>query len=249
MNPFYTQFESPEILKTLEPEEIAFLIVRYLNSITGEKELLHIQDFDADQNRQYEFFTCKHVVMEGWCWLENHGLLIRAEGMNGNSGYRVLSRRGKSIKDKLHFREFQHSQHLRREMLHDRIRERVWEDFVRGNFDAAVMHSFKALEVYAREVARYDNSLHGQELFQKAFRLAKNSNPPGPLTDQTLEPSEQEGQRSLFVGAYMYYRNPAAHRNVDICSADRALEIILLANQLFHIVDAAKHRISIDADQ
>ena len=244
MDQFYAQFDSPDVLNSLEPEEVAFRILQFAKNERDNQGLVHIQNMDVNSQEQAEFQSCRNVIAEGWVWLENHGLLIPAGGSNGQSGFRVLSRRGEQIANDKDFREFQFSQSLQRDMLHELIRDRVWGDFIRGNFDAAVMHSFKTLEIYVRETAGYNNSAHGQALFQDAFRLAKNSNPAGPLTDQSLEASEQEGQRNLFVGAYSYFRNPNAHRNVDIGSADSALEIILLANQLFRIVDAAKARIA-----
>ena len=136
MNPFYAQFDSPAALQDLEPEEVAFLILRSIRDGEGNQRRLHIQNFTY-VGEQIEFAGCKEIIAEGWCWLENQGLLIPCEGMNGQSGFRFLSRWSKKIADEAAFREFQYYQTLCREIRHQQISERVRGDFVRGNFDAA----------------------------------------------------------------------------------------------------------------
>ena len=64
----------------------------------------------------------------------------------------------------------------------------------------------------------------------------------GPLTDLSLETAEREAVGHLFAGAYGYFRNPNAHHDVPLNSAIEALEIVLLANHLLRIVDAAVAR-------
>jgi Protein of unknown function (Hypoth_ymh) len=59
----------------------------------------------------------------------------------------------------------------------------------------------------------------------------------------STEENERRGRMFLFSGVYSSYRNPQAHRDINLEDPLEALEIIYLANHLLRIVDArAKER-------
>ncbi len=65
---------------------------------------------------------------------------------------------------------------------------------------------------------------------------AFNSN-SGPLTDMTEPEAERKALMFLVAGAMGRFKNPSGHRHVNFSSPKEAIEMILLANHLFKIVE------------
>lgn len=59
------------------------------------------------------------------------------EGMNGNNGYRLLSRRAYRMESEAEFASFETAGLLPREILDPRIADSVWRVFMPGEYDAA----------------------------------------------------------------------------------------------------------------
>jgi uncharacterized protein (TIGR02391 family) len=94
----------------------------------------------------------------------------------------------------------------------------------------------KAVEVRVRELAGLGDDAYGVEMMNKAF------GPTGALTDQATARGEQEGMRSLFVGAYAVLRNPSGHREVDYDDVGEAAEAVTTASLLMRILDRIERR-------
>ena len=74
---------------------------------------------------------------------------------------------------------------------------------------------------------------HGSDLVEFAFNPGH-----GVLSRLSDVKAEQAGARDLFKGAYLFYRNPIAHRNVSH-RPDETLRIVSLVNELLHVLDRA----------
>ena len=180
---------------------------------------------------------------EAWSWLEAQIFLVPEPGANGNNGFRFLSRRAELIEREQDFYQYIIACKLPKEILHDRIRQRIWSCFVRGEYDSAVFQAMKAVEVYVREAAGFDRAQRGADMMRRVFNEDN-----GPLTNFSLETAEKQSVAHLFAGSYGYFRNPNAHHDVPLDSPEEALEIVLLANHLLRIVDVSVKRNAEEGD-
>ncbi len=124
---------------------------------------------------------------------------------------------------------------LNRSLLHPAIAEEVWLSFIRGRFAAAVFEPMPAVEIAVREAAGFPEGEQGILMIRKAFH--KDT---GPLRDPGQEEAEREALMRLFAGAVGSYWNPHSHRGVAMEDAGEAIETVMLARHLLHIVDARK---------
>jgi uncharacterized protein (TIGR02391 family) len=172
------------------------------------------------------------AVTEAWNWLEVHGLLIPAPGINGSNGWRVLSRKAEALTSSSDVKQFAKSRHLRREILNPRIADKVWSAFIRAEYDVAVFQAMKAVEVAVREASGLGADELGVNLMRRAFDVDN-----GPLTDMNAEKGERQARSDLFAGAIGSYKNSHSHRDVDLDNPDEAHELVMLANHLLRTVD------------
>lgn len=225
-------------------EQIAFAI---LSGLVKDHRADIKQRFARDQQGQPINFHLQNVsctgygaagyevglaVGEAWTWLERELLLIPAPGINGGSGWRVLSRRGQTFLDTGNVGAIRASKQIDRESLHPSLRDDALDNFWRGSYDVAVFCAYRAVEVAVRIAGAFPQTRIGTQLMRDAF------NPTGgPLRDTALPPAEQEAMMMLFSGAIGLFKNPNSHRYVHV-TPESAAALLVLASHLLQLVDA-----------
>jgi hypothetical protein len=101
--------------------------------------------------------------------------------------------------------------------------------------DDALLVGYRRLEDIVRARTQLDE--HGGKLFSQAF-LGEGAR----LYWKDLEDRAQQGRGSLFTSTYLAYRNPRAHRELNV-NAYGALAEFLLLNQLYHLERDAQERL------
>jgi uncharacterized protein (TIGR02391 family) len=231
-----------DLLLSLETEELATHVLIFARQKHHEREPLHLADFqnslfisNPGGHKYHNRTEVSLAIAEAWVWLEVHGFLVPAEGLNGTNGFKTLSRRASKLGNEIDLKSFTKARRLDKGALNPRIAQTVWSAFMRGEFDVAAFHAMKAVEVAVREAAGFSGGESGTGLMRKAFNVEN-----GRLTDMQAEKGERQALSDLFAGAIGSFKNALSHRDVNIDDPDEALEIVMLANHLLRIVDRRK---------
>ena len=231
----YSIIPDPEAVLGLEPEELAGVVLEYLNSL-GEMGKGSLNRYNFSLPHTYQQYPSQYheriseALMEAWVWLEREGLIAPQPGSQGE--WVFVTRRGKKIGNANGLAAYHNSMLLPKRQLHPVIAQKCWATFLRGEYDTTVFQAFKELEVAIRESGGFKPEDYGVDLVRKAFHPTT-----GPLTDLAAPSSERESLGHLFAGAIGCYKNPHSHRKVEI-GAEEAVEMIVLASHLLKIVDS-----------
>lgn len=220
-----------ESVLQLEPEELAPYLLEYLAANKSRLHPTNMFGSSLGDGVTYHYKNDTRVEQafrEAWSWLARDGLLVEK-----NDGWFFISRRGERLKGRQDFSAYQRSNVLPKGSLHPVIAERVWSNFIRGEYDTAVFQAFKEVEVAVRSAGRFDATDVGTGLMGKAFKVHV-----GPLTDQSLPDAEQLAMVNLFSGSVGLFKNPSSHRHVDLSEPAEAAEMISFASLLMRIIDA-----------
>jgi len=177
----------------------------------------------------------ERATAEAWQWVEQNGLIMPAEGMNGTNGWKTLTRNGEKIaKKEVDISHYQALTSFPKSLLHPAIAAKVYDAIIRNDLDEAVGFAFRKVEEAVRAAGKYGHGPDdvGTKLMRKAFDKDK-----GPLTDATEPDAEREALAHLFAGAIGRYKNPHSHRTVGLTDVKRAQRLVVMASELLFEVD------------
>jgi uncharacterized protein (TIGR02391 family) len=238
MKTLYAQIPDADVLLALPPEQLGKVLLRLAPGYV-QNGMFHPQAFTQPPHGNspwYPPFKRDEVdlaIREAWLWLQLNLLVVPAAGMNGSNGWFTLGRRARQLETDASFDAFTSALKFPRELVHSRIRDKVWLRFAEGDLAGAVLHAFHQVEVRVREAAQLADTDIGVNLMRKAFNEID-----GPLADQGAPASERKALAELFAAAIGSYKNPHSHRDVDIRNPLEAQEMVILASHLLGIVDA-----------
>jgi uncharacterized protein (TIGR02391 family) len=210
----------------LEPEELGAYLLESLS--TGNSQDLHLSKSTSRIREHYKDDAVNDAVLEAWAWLVREGLLISAK-----DDLYLISRRGRRLKGRQDVQAYRRSNALPKKTLHPAIADRVWPNFMRGEYDTAVFQAFKEVEVAVRAAGRFQATDVGTDLMGKAFNSSS-----GPLTNMALPEAERQAMHDLFTGAVGLFKNPSSLRSRALSDPHEAAEMISFASLLMRIVDS-----------
>ncbi|MCG6191529.1 TIGR02391 family protein [Maribellus maritimus] len=120
---------------------------------------------------------------------------------------------------------------LPRTYVHPEIISKCFSLLNNGEFESAVLQSFKLIEIKIRQKTGAKPEDVGVSLIRKAY----NPN-NGILTDKQLPFAEREAFSNYIAGAFGYYKNPCSHRDVKMDFVS-AFDRIVVASDILKIID------------
>lgn len=164
-------------------------------------------------------------VEDAWRWLIESRLIKPQAGMNGVNGYVTLTELGLQT-TRSQRALLDATRALPENLVHPRILARIRSDFRNGFYDKAVQDAFKQVEAEAREAAKLDKTISGEDVFKRAFqresRLYKHIHKPNDL-------------RELFCVSYRMHRHNPSHDNTIIEPLSAARMLVLASHLLFQL--------------
>ena len=126
----------PEVLLTLQPEELGGAVLVDLNTTGSRTEPYSYMHFMFELHR--ERYPSNHkaaiekAILEAWSWLVQAGLLAEEHSPTGPREF-FVTRRGRGINSIEDFQRFREASILPKDLLHPLIAEKCWLTFVRGS--------------------------------------------------------------------------------------------------------------------
>jgi uncharacterized protein (TIGR02391 family) len=166
-------------------------------------------------------------------WLQGEGL-VAPKPDDAHGHWYFVTRKGRQLKTGEQIDAYHRAAAFPRQLLHAAVAMKAEAPFMRGEYDTAVFHALKELEVGVRTACRYTASDYGVDMMRRAFHETT-----GPLTDLRAEVSERQALAHMFAGAIGSYKNAHSHRYVDL-DATETVQLLVLVSNLLGIVDARR---------
>ena len=217
----------PDDLLQLEPEDLAFLLLKYLLGASAQ-EMSRYNFCLQPEFRSYSQAKSMEIiraVSEAWAVLEREGLLA-VDPNDSNGNWMFITRRGKSLLAHGDVKTFLLGHLLPEALLDPTLVTKVRPLFLRGDYDTAVFAAFKEVEVRVRAAAALPAEMLGVQLMRTAFDSTN-----GPLADVSKPTAERDAAAHLFSGAIGLFKNPSSHRSVEY-DGPEAADLIRFANYL-----------------
>lgn len=239
MGRFSDGLPPPDLLCSMEPEELALPLLEILCQLEDAEEDNHVhlgnylgalRQWDKYEHGRED--AVARAITESWHWLEFRGLLAQRPDQGG--AFKYVTRRGRRLRA-----EREPKKYLARNLLDDidlspGLIDEVRGPFLRLELDKAVRDAFRFVEVRVRTLAQLGPDVTGSKSpMTEAFR----PDPPGRLVDPTQPKGEREGTYQLFLGAMARFRNPGMHGDIGLDDPREALELIAFANVLIRLAE------------
>jgi uncharacterized protein (TIGR02391 family) len=226
-------FPSPTELLQLDPEDIAALLLLYLNQGVGRQisryNLLN-QSSEIGQYAGNLYDEVARAMNEAWMVLEKESLIAPEPGSSDGT-WSYVTDRGRKIQSATDYRVFHRGNLLPQSSLDPVLSIHVRPIFLRGDYDTAIFRAFKEIETRTRAATGLGDESIGVALMREAFHIDR-----GKLTDHTRVPGEKQAVSDLFAGAVGMFKNPSSHRNVSY-SPEEAATLIRLADYLLSLIE------------
>jgi uncharacterized protein (TIGR02391 family) len=222
-----------EDLLALEPEELAGPLLKYVSQL-GVNDQNRNNAFNGERivsgypRANHE--KIKRALMEAWVWLEHENLIAPRPGSDRDWIY--ITRLGERLIEASDFESYRRASLLPKNQIHPVIVQRVYNTFLRGDYDVAVFLAFKQVEIAVRTAGNFSSSDLGPPLMRSAFAVQG-----GPLANTSEVSAERQALSDFFAGAIGYCKNPQSHRNVNL-EPSESVELIILASYLLRVVDS-----------
>lgn len=251
MHPLVREVPDGAVLLAMSSEELGLHLLRMIidNPAMLQNAMIHGANFvsdisqpDIDGQQSYPETPTDQVSLalrEAWSWLERHGYLLPAEGINGRNGWRVLSRSAASMARDTKPLRADVGALLPKAALCQALIDRAWMPFMRGDYDVAILEAMKQVEIGLRDIAGDDGV--SKTAVQVARMLLDTDR--GVLSNLTAERSEREAAGHLYAGVLGLLKNPQSHRVVGVDDPIEASAVILFANFLLRDI-ARRHAAS-----
>jgi uncharacterized protein (TIGR02391 family) len=119
------------------------------------------------------------------------------------------------------------------ELLHQRIIDKCKSLYEDGHFPQAALESLKQVELAIKEKTRIGEKLFGVRLVNQVLGSEKGIKLKIPLGDEL-----QKHAKTLFEGAFSYYRNYAAYDGSKI-DETICIRVMVLASELLDLIGAS----------
>jgi uncharacterized protein (TIGR02391 family) len=174
---------------------------------------------------------------EAYALLEHCGLIEPDhDRLNRMNGFLVLTAKGAATTGPVQFDRARVRALLHQEMLHPKLRGKIYSDFAANELDAAVNEAFRTVEIEVRQAAGLPEKENGQPVIGRAM-MRRAFAASGPLSRPTDSKTECDALVGLFEGAISHFRNPVAHTRRTFEDALEAMEELMFASRLLRLVD------------
>lgn len=229
---FKDVFPPIDVALDLEPEELAVYVLKHLSTSGKINRYNYTLSTSGDMTGYAggNLKTFQERLMEAFIWLEREMFIAPKPDEQGD--WRFITRRGRKVLETEDLSTYTQGSLLPSENLHPALVKNARPPFLRGDYNSAIFHAFKAVEVVVRDKGGYAKSDIGVPLMRKAFHPET-----GTLTNKHSEVAEKQAMSSLFAGAIGLFKNPSSHRNIENITPNEAAGYINVANCLLKMID------------
>ena len=243
MSKLYDDVPDPDDVLALSPRELAGKLIPILRKCDEPINVPHAialipaampPPLDVDGYPEDRCNEIRDALWNAFEWLANHGFIERTDQYAKLGWIVKLSNEAKKIKSEADFQTLMLWRSINEDMLHPKIAKKAVDLLARGEHADAISFAMRSVEIAVRDACEFGDETFGVNLMQEAF------GEEGSLRNHKANKGEENGLRSLFMGAIGAYKNPHSHKDVPVEDVVEALTIVMFASHLLRTVDSRK---------